>query len=60
MSIDNKEPSHRIDATQAAQVQEWLTVPFEELRRQLGLNLIEAARSQFGSETNAALMRYRR
>ncbi|HEX7644735.1 MAG TPA: hypothetical protein VF472_21230 [Burkholderiaceae bacterium] len=60
MSNDNKESSRQIDATQSAQKRDCRTVPFDELKRQLGLNLIEAARDQFGSEAYASLMRYRR
>ncbi len=36
------------------------TVPLDELRRQLGLNLIEAARDQFGGNANVSLALYRR
>jgi hypothetical protein len=59
MSNDIKESSRQTGATQYASGQDCRTVPLEEMRRQLGLNLIEAARDQFGSEGYASLLRYR-
>jgi hypothetical protein len=60
MSNENKESSRQAGATQSVQGQDCRTVSPDELKRQLGLNLIEAARDQFGSEGYASLLRYRR
>ncbi len=60
MSIEGKESSYRSGAQQPAPSRECQTVPLDELKRQLGLSLIEAARAQFGGEANVSPMGYRR
>ena len=60
MSTDSKESSRCVNAAQSTERRDSRDVPLDELKRQLGLNLIEAARDRFGSEAYAPLMRYRR
>ena len=60
MSKETKESTYQPGAAQSARGQECGPVPLDELKRQLGLNLIEAARDQFGSEAYASMLHHRR
>ena len=60
MSIDRKESPRQNDAGQPAEGRDCRNVPLDELKRQLGLNLIEATRDYFGGDAYAPLARYRR
>jgi hypothetical protein len=60
MINENKESSRQAGATQSAQGPDCRTVPLDEVKRQLGLDLIEVARDRFGRVGYASLMRYRR
>ncbi len=60
MRIESKESPRQSVAQQPAQGRDSRAVSPDELKRQLGLNLIEATRDAFGGEANVSLSRYRR
>ena len=60
MSKEIKETRNQPGAPQSAHGRDHGPVPFDELKRQLGLSLIEAARDQFGSEAHASLLHRQR
>ncbi len=64
MRIESKKSPHQTSTQQPAQGREYRAVPPDELKRQLGLNLIEAARGhagyQLSGEPNVSLFRDRR
>jgi len=61
MSIDEKESRRPIGVEPLAQKRgEVRTMPLDELKRQLGLNLIDAARDQSESDTYVSCFRGRR
>jgi hypothetical protein len=61
MRIDIKDSRRQSGATQPAQKRDdCRALPLDELKRQLGLNLIEAARDQSGNDAHASFFHNRR